>query len=49
MRYMVAEKLPDKSDAATWKRVIAVVVTGKPTQFKDYPFKVQTLHQSFIL
>jgi len=38
-RYMVAEKLPEKSDEPTWKRVVAVVVTGKSTQFKSYPFK----------
>lgn len=37
---MVSEKPPDKDDAETWKRVIAVVLIGKPWQFKQFPFAV---------
>ena len=40
VRYLVSEKVPHKEDKETWKRVVAVVVTGKPHQFKEYPFEV---------
>eukprot|EP00210_Caulerpa_lentillifera_P002030 g1945.t1 len=38
VHYLVSEKPPDKDDAETWKRVIAVVLVGKPWQFKQFPF-----------
>lgn len=41
---MVSEKLPHKDDSETWKRVVAVIVTGKAHQFKEYPFKASSLN-----
>lgn len=36
-QYLLTDKLPKGSG---WKSVVAVVVNGKPWQFKDFPFKV---------
>ena len=38
-KYEITDKPPDKKDGKSWARVVAVFVSGKEWQFKDWPFK----------
>ena len=38
VEYEVTDKAPDKRDREGWARVVAVFVSGKEWQFKDWPF-----------
>ena len=39
VKYEITDKPPDKKDSKSWARVVAVFVSGKEWQFKDWPFK----------